>query len=337
MTGFLQGKSLKIIGLILGFLLFAGSFGASIILGATEISWQTAVEAFTRYDASSNEHIIIQTTRTPRALIAAAVGASLAVAGILMQALTRNPLASPDIFGVNAGAAFFVVLAATVLSVSSLTQYMWSSFFGAGVGALAVYFLGSIGRDGLTPIKIILAGAAITALFSSFTQGMLVIDEQGLDQVMFWLTGSVAGRTLEMFTSVFPYMAVAWGAALVVAGQINLFTLGEDVAKGLGQRTVMVKILMAVIVVLLAGSSVAVAGPIGFIGIVIPHIARFLVGIDYRWAIPYCALLGAVLLLLADITARFLLQPEEVPVGVMTALIGTPFFIYLARRGFSKQ
>jgi iron complex transport system permease protein len=334
---FLSSKALKISGLIFISFILVLSIFSSIVFGTTDISWKTAIEAYTQYDETSNDHIIIKTTRTPRALIAAAIGASLAIAGALMQALTRNPLASPSILGVNAGAASFVVFAITVLSISSLTHLMWIAFLGAGIGALTVYFLGSIGRDGLTPIKIILAGAAMTALFSSFTQGMLVLNEKGLDEVLFWLTGSVAGRSLEMLMDVLPYMALSWIGSLLMARHINLFSIGEDVAKGLGQRTVMIKIAAGIIIVLLAGSSVAVAGPIGFVGIIIPHIARFFVGVDYRWIIPFCALLGAILLLLADIAARFVIMPEEIPVGVMTALIGTPFFIYIARRGLSSS
>jgi iron complex transport system permease protein len=254
-----------------------------------------------------------------------------------MQALTRNPLASPGIFGINAGAVFFVVLAMSFFSISSLTQYMWMAFIGSGVAAVMVYFLGSLGRDGLSPIKIVLAGAAITALFVSLTQGLLVITEQNLEGVLFWLAGSVAGRTLEMLEPILPFMAVAWAVALFLGHPVNILTSGEDVAKGLGQQTILVKTLMALVIVILAGGSVAVGGSIGFIGLIVPHIVRGLVGINYRWIIPYCAFMGASLLLLADVTARFLIRPQEVPIGVMTALIGTPFFISITRRGFSKE
>lgn len=335
MNFMLQGNFIKMVVLLIGIALLLVSMVFSIVFGFTDISWKSAIEAYTNYDPASNEQIIIRTTRTPRALIAAAIGASLAIAGALMQALTRNPLASPSVLGINAGAASFVVFAVTILSISSLSQLMWIAFLGAGIGAVAVYFLGSLGRDGLTPLKIILAGAAMTALFSAFTQGMLVLNERGLDQVLFWLTGSVAGRTLEMLSAVLPYLAFGWITAMILSRQINLFVMGEDVAKGLGQRTVLLKILTGIIIVLLAGSAVAVAGPIGFIGIIIPHIVRYLVGMDYRWIIPYCAVMGGILLVTADIVARFVIMPAEVPVGVMTAIVGTPFFIYIARRGFN--
>ncbi|WP_459844329.1 FecCD family ABC transporter permease [Halanaerocella petrolearia] len=304
---------------------------ASVIFGVTDISLKTVIKAYTDF-TGSNKEIIIKTTRVPRALIATFVGGSLAIAGALMQALTKNPLASPGIFGVNAGASFFVVLGISFLSVSSLGQLSILAFLGAAISAGIVYALGSVGRDGLTPLKLTLAGAAITALFSSFTQGMLVLNEKALDSVLFWLTGSVAGRDLNLLLSVLPYILVGWIAAFVIAKAINILVMGEDIAKGLGQKTALVKLMAGVIIVLLAGSSVAVAGPIGFIGIIIPHLARFLVGRDYRWLLPYSALLGAILLLLADIGARYIIMPQEVPVGVMTAFIGTPFFIYIARR-----
>ncbi|MED4601948.1 iron ABC transporter permease [Paenibacillus validus] len=337
MNPLLHQTPLRALGLVFGFFILMISFILSIVLGTTEISFLTAVESFTHYDMSSNEHVIIQTTRFPRAIFAALIGGNLAVAGALMQALTRNPLASPSIFGINSGAVFFVILALTFFPVSSLDQLVWVAFLGAGIGALTVYFLGSLGRDGLTPLKIVLAGAAMTALFTSFTQGMLVVNEASLQNVLFWLAGSVAGKSAEGLIPVLPYMVFAGITALVLAQPVNILTSGEDVAKGLGQRTGLVKISIAVAVILLAGSSVAVAGSIGFVGLVIPHIARFLVGIDYRWVIPYSAVLGAILLLLADIIARFVIMPGEIPIGVMTALIGVPFFIYTARKGFRSK
>jgi iron complex transport system permease protein len=336
MGNILPSNISKSMGILVGCLLLMVCLFSSIVFGATKISWHSVIDTYTHYDESSTEQIIIKTSRTPRAFIAAAIGASLAIAGVLIQALTRNPLAEPNILGINYGASFFVVFAVTALSVSSMTTLMWVSFLGASIGAMAVYFLGSIGRDGLTPMKIILSGAAISALFSSFTQGMLVLDEQGLNAVLFWLSGSVAGRTMDMLVAVLPYMVVSWIAALLIARHINLLMLGEDTAKGLGQRTIVVKVSAGIIICLLAGGSVAIAGPIGFIGIVIPHVARFFAGMDYRWIIPYSALLGAILVLLADIAARFIVRPEELPVGVMTAMIGIPFFIYIARKGLEK-
>ncbi|QKI83678.1 FecCD family ABC transporter permease [Kroppenstedtia eburnea] len=309
---------------------------SSMVYGYTDTGWHTAWEAFTDYNGS-NEHIVIQHVRLPRSLIAAVVGASLAVAGALMQALTKNPLASPSIFGIQAGAGFFIVVSFSFFSVSSIQGFTWIAFAGAGVAAFIVYFIGSLGRDGLTPIKLTLAGAAVAALFSSLTQGLLVTNEAALDQVLFWLAGSVQGRKLSSLTAVLPYIAMAGIICAVLAPKINILTMGEEVARSLGLKTGLVKLFAGLAVILLAGGAVAVAGPIGFIGIVIPHVARFVAGNDYRWILPYCAVLGGILLVAADIAARYVVMPEEVPVGVMTAIIGTPFFIYIARRGFQTR
>jgi iron complex transport system permease protein len=324
------------IGLVGAILLLLFFISASIVFGYTNTSWDTALAAFANFDGS-NEHIIIQSVRLPRALIAAAVGASLAIAGVLMQTLTKNPLASPGIFGVNAGAGFAVVVAVTMFSVSSLQAFAWISFFGAALAAISVYVIGSGGREGLTPMKLTLAGAAMTAMFSSFTQGLLVLDEAALEQVLYWLAGSVQGRKLETLISVLPYLAIGWLAAILISSKMNVLSMGEDLAKGLGLNTGLVKLGTGVIIVLLSGGAVAVAGPIGFIGIVIPHLTRAVVGIDHRWVIPFSALFGGILLLAADIAARYVLMPQEIPVGVMTAMIGTPFFIYIARKGFNGR
>jgi iron complex transport system permease protein len=332
----LKSTPLKWLGVITAILLMLLLMCASVIYGYTDTSWRTAIESYTNYNGS-NEHIIIQTVRFPRALIASAVGASLAIAGVLMQTLTKNPLASPGIFGINAGAGFAVVVAITLFSVTDLQAFNGLAFLGAAVAAVSVYAIGSFGREGLTPMKLTLAGAAMSAMFSSFTQGLLVVDEAALEQVLFWLAGSVQGRKLETLFSVLPYIGVGWVGAVLISGKMNILSMGEDVAKGLGLNTGLVKLAIGVIVILLAGGSVAVAGPIGFVGIVVPHITRSIIGIDHRWVIPLSGILGAILLLAADIAARYVLMPSEVPVGVMTAVIGTPFFIFIARRGFNGR
>ncbi|PTX60760.1 iron complex transport system permease protein [Melghirimyces profundicolus] len=339
-------------GLTAGVLLLLTAFIGSIKLGLTRVDWQTLLEAFRTPDPTK-EQLVVRSTRLPRALIAVSVGSSLAMAGALMQALTRNPLASPGIFGINAGAAFFVVAASAFFSVSSFQAYTWIAFFGAAISSLVVYGLGSTGRSGLTPLKLTLAGAAITAFFATLTQGVLVTNESTLDEVLFWLSGSIVGRDLSALAQVLPFMAVAWILTLGIARPITTLMMGDSVARGLGQRTGWVKFFASLCVVLLAGSAVAVAGPIGMAGLVVPHVARYLVGNDYRWMLPYCAVLGGAFLLLADIGARYLIMPggpvvellsgtgarvlaDEVPVGVITALIGVPFFITIARRSVSE-
>lgn len=323
---------LKAAGLLLGLVLLLFCFIASVRFGFTTVKWSDLTAALTDYDESSMEQVVVMTTRVPRALIAAAIGASLAMAGAIMQAVTRNPLASPSVMGINAGASAGIVAAITIFKVTQMSMLIWISFGGAAFAAAAVYMLGSLGRDGLSPLKIIMAGSAMTALFASFTQGMLVHNESGLQDVMFWLAGSIAGRDLQTLLAVLPYMGAGWLAALLLSRQLNVIAMGDEAAKGLGQRTGLIKLAAGIIVVVLAGGAVSVAGPIGLIGIVIPHIARYVCGQDYRWLLPYSALFGAILLLLADVVARFVILPEEVPVGIMTAAVGAPFFIYIARK-----
>ena len=193
--------------------------------------------------------------------------------------VNENPLASPDFIGLNSGAAFFIVVAIVIFfRDTSLSVFTWIAFLGAAVAAVLVFASSSLGKEGTTPLKLTLAGVAISALFSSLTQGLLVLNEKALEEVLFWLAGSVQGRKLEILQSVFPYLLVGWVVSIMMAGKVNTLMMGEDVAKGLGQRTILMKSFVLLIIVLLSGGSVAVAGPIGFIGIVTPHFARFLVG-----------------------------------------------------------
>jgi iron complex transport system permease protein len=326
----LRSRYALLLVLVAGLGLLALSLLASVRFGAARIGTADVIGAFTDY-GGSEEDLIVRTLRVPRALIAGLVGASLGVAGGIMQGLTRNPLAEPGILGVNAGAALAVVGAVFFLGVSSLSTYALFAFAGAGAAAAVVYGLGSMGRGGMTPMKVTVAGAAMAALLSSLTTAMLILSQQTLDEIRFWLAGSVAGRDLELLLQVLPYIAIGLLLAFSLGRQITTLNLGEDVAVGLGQRTAWIKALAAVVVVLLAGSAVAVAGPIGFVGLVVPHLARFVVGVDYRWILPYSAILGAILLVGADVAARLVVRPQELPVGVMTALLGAPFFIYLAR------
>jgi iron complex transport system permease protein len=335
MSGF-KSHHCKLIFLVAMLLLLLFTFFLSIVVGPTSITFEQVIASFYHYDDTVTEHIIVRHDRLPRAIIAIVIGAALAIAGSLMQALTRNPLASPSIFGINTGAVFFVVIAIVFFSVHSLVHLMWFAFIGAAISATLVYFLGSLGRDGLTPVKIVLAGAAISALFHSYTQAVLVMNEAGLQDVLFWLAGSVSGRTLDMLLPVLPFMFLAALVALFMGRAINLLITGDEVAKGMGQNVGAVKLIMGVIVVVLAGSSVAVAGSIGFVGLVVPHLTRAVTGNDYRWQIPMAALIGAILLLTADVIARIVIMPQEVPIGVVTAVIGAPFFIYISRRGLTK-
>ena len=303
----------------------------SITLGAADIDANIVFDALFRYDNTQFNRLIIQTVRLPRVLAGALVGAALAVAGAIMQGLTRNPLADSGILGINAGAAFAVVLAAWTLGNPPLSTYAVAALTGAAVAAVLVYGLGSVGRGGATPLRLTLAGVILTAFVSAMTTAILIRDQETLDQIRFWTAGSLAGREMPLVIQTVPIIFAGIIGSLLISRQITTISLGEDVAKGLGQNTLVVKIIAAVMVVLLAGGAVSLAGPIGFVGLIIPHIARFVAGVDYRWIIPYSAVLGAVMVTVADVAARIVLRPQELPVGIMMAIVGAPFFIYLAR------
>ncbi|HEY9890091.1 MAG TPA: iron ABC transporter permease [Candidatus Obscuribacterales bacterium] len=321
------------LGLVLGSGILLGCLLGSILLGAADIQPGTVWQALFQFDGST-EHLIIRTVRIPRALLAVVVGAALAVAGAITQGLTRNPLAAPDILGIDMGAALAMVLA--VFIGGNGGSYVGFAFAGAAIAATSVYCLGSLGRSGLTPLKLVIAGAALWYLLSSLTYGILILSQRTLDEIRFWLAGSLAGQDLSSLLPVLPYIAVGLTGSLALGRQLTLLSLGEDVAQGLGMQTAWVKVVAAVVVVLLAGSAIALAGPIGFVGLVVPHVVRFGVGVDYRWILPYAMLAGGILLSIADIAARMVIRPQELPVGIMTALVGAPFFIYLARSRFRR-
>ncbi|MBD2165575.1 iron ABC transporter permease [Calothrix membranacea FACHB-236] len=322
-------------GLILGILILLTCLVYSVTLGAAEIPIKKILESFILFDGSY-EHLVIQTVRLPRSLIALLVGSALAVSGALMQGLTRNPLADPGILGIESGAALAVVTTIFVFGSPSLSVLTIVAFLGAGVTAMLVYILGSLGKGGATPLNLTVAGAALTALISSVMTGILIVSQRTLEEIRFWLAGSLAGRDINILLSALPFVVIGLVVAFALGRQITTMSLGEDIAKGLGQQTGWVKIATAIAVVLLAGSSVSLAGPVGFIGLVVPHIVRFFIKADYRWILPYSAIVGATLLLVADVAARVLLKPQELPVGVMTALIGAPFFVYLAKSKVKK-
>lgn len=331
---FQQPYSLSV-GLSLGVILLIFFLVYSVTLGAREIPLRTIVESFV-VSQDSFDHLVIQTVRLPRSLIAVFVGAALAVSGALMQGLTRNPLAETGILGIEAGGALAVVISLFLFGSSSLTVYAGVAFLGAAIAAVLVYGLGTLGRGGATPLNLTVAGAAMTALISSITTAILIVSQRTLEEIRFWLAGSLAGRDFDLFLQILPFLTAGLLLAFLLGRQITTISLGEDVATSLGQQTLWIKILTATSVVLLAGSSVAIAGPIGFVGLVVPHMVRFFIKTDYRWILPYSAVFGAILLLVSDIAARVLLKPQELPVGVMTAIVGAPFFVYLAKSKVKK-
>ncbi|MHA7966926.1 FecCD family ABC transporter permease [Paenibacillus sp. CAU 1782] len=304
---------------------------ASMALGIVRIPLRSVAEGLFFFNGSQ-EHLIVRGVRLPRAVIAAAVGACLAVAGCLMQGLTRNGLAGPELFGVNYGAALAAVISSFIFQTSSLEVFAASALVGAGAAGAGLLLLGSVGSGRWTPIRLVLAGATLNLLLASLMQGILILNNQSLDTMRYWLAGALTGRDMELFKIALPFMAAGLVGAFALGGHMNVLRLGDEAAQGLGQRVKGIKALCIIAIVLLAGGAVAIAGPIGFVGLAVPHLARALAGSDYRWALPYSALLGALLLLAADIGARFVLPGQEIPVGVVTAFVGAPFLLYLVRQ-----
>lgn len=300
----------------------------SISVGSRNIPLGVVWDAITA-PADIDEHYVIWDLRIPRTLVAVVVGAALGVAGALIQALTRNPLADPGILGVSAGASFAVAIGVGVFSVESMSGEIWFAFVGALLATLAVYAIGSVGGD---PLRMVLAGVALGAVLSGLTGAMTLLNPQSFDKMRGWGAGSVVGRSLETVAPVLPFFAIGLVIALLVARLLNAVALGEDLARALGAQVVRTRVLTIVAVTLLAGGATAVAGPIGFVGLMVPHVARWIVGPDQRWIFAYTVVLAPILLLTADIFGRIIMRPAEIPVGIVTAFVGAPVLIALIRR-----
>ena len=289
-------------------------------------------DAVVAFDPQSQNHLIIRSLRLPRTVIGLAVGAALGLAGTVMQGLTRNPLADPGILGVNAGAAVAVVLAISLLGLGSPAAWMGFAMVGALGASVLVYVLGSRGGGGATPVKLALAGAATAALLTAVTSAIVLLDAMALDQYRFWVVGSLTGRDVGLLAAVSPFLLVGAVLAMGLGRTLNALSLGDDVASSLGQEVGVARVAGVTAVTLLVGAAVSVAGPIGFVGLVVPHVARAIVGADYRWILAYSAVLAPVLLLGADVIGRLVVRPGELQVGIVTALVGAPFFVALVRR-----
>lgn len=312
-------------------LMLLGGIFLSISIGAKSISLSTIWEALVQYNPSNGQHIIVRTLRMPRVIVALVVGASFAVSGALMQAITRNPMASPSILGINAGAALGLAIAMVVLPSASFNETVLFSFAGAAVAFLFIFGMTSISKTGSSPLRLALVGTAITALFNAFSQAIAVYFNIS-QELTFWNAGGVSGVRPEQALLILPWTFIGLLLALSIARSVTLLSLGEEVAVGLGGKTRYIKIIACIAVLILTGSSVAIVGPIGFVGLVVPHAVKFVVGVDYRKVIPFSMLVGALLVLIADIISRSINPPFETPIGAITALIGVPFFIYLATR-----
>jgi ferric enterobactin transport system permease protein len=265
------------------------------------------------------------------------VGASLGVAGALIQGHTRNPLADPGILGVNAGAALAVVSTFAVFGSISMFATTVAAFLGAVSATIIVFGLGRINGGNASPLTLTLSGAALSAVLNSITTGLILAEEANLDRMRFWTVGSVAGRGLDVFWGVLPFAVLGIVLAFASAPALNLLNLGDDVAQSLGVRTDRARLFGMVLISLLAGAATAMAGPVGFIGLIVPHLVRAITGPDYRWILPYSALLGATLMVLADVIGRIIARPGELPVGIVVAFIGAPLFFVLVfhRKGLA--
>jgi iron complex transport system permease protein len=325
-------RSARTAGLVALGVAVAVAGATSLAIGARSLPLGSVWGALTSFDGGSEAEVIVRQLRVPRTLLALAVGAALGLAGAVMQGVTRNPLADPGLLGINAGAATGVVFGLSVLGISSVLGTVWLALAGAAVAGVLVYGIGSAGRGGATPVKLAIAGAALSALLASITAGLLILDSATLDRYRFWAVGSVSGRELTVLAAVAPFLIVGAVLALTSGRALDSMALGDDVARALGQKVVLARLLAATSMVLLCGAATAAAGPIWFVGLVVPHLARGITGATHRWLLPYAALIGAILLTAADVIGRIVARPGELEVGIVTAFIGGPVFIAFVRR-----
>ena len=319
-------------GLVVLTLLLGGVLVLSITVGARPIAIGDIWNAFFAFDPGQTTHRIILDLRVPRTLVGLLVGAALGLSGAILQGATRNPLADPGILGINAGATLCVVLGISFLGITQLSHYVWLAFLGAGLATVLVYLIASLGREGATPVKLALAGAAVTAALTSVTSGVLITNVETLDQIRFWQVGALTGRTTEILVQVAPFILAGIVLALSTSRILDGLAMGDDVARGLGLNVQGSRAIVGLAAVILAGAATAAAGPIAFIGLTVPHVARALTGPNHRWLLPYSMVLAPIMLIGADIVGRIIVPPGELQVGIVTAALGAPFFIALVRR-----
>jgi iron complex transport system permease protein len=322
-SGRRRGASAAVVVLVL--VLLTASC-ASMLVGARMIPLAAVLDSTHRLHG-------IADVRVSRTLLGLAVGAALGLVGGLMQGLTRNPLADPGILGINAGASLAMVLAISMFDFSDLRTYVWFGFAGAAVAMVLVHLVAALGRDGATPMKIAIAGAALTAAVTSWTQAVLLTDGQTIEAFRLWSVGTIGGRDTDVLMVGLPFLVAGAALGLASIGSLNALALGDDLARGLGRRLAVDRLVIGVAIVLLAGAATAMAGPIAFVGLVVPHAVRAVVGPDYRRVLPLSMGFGAALVLVADVVGRVVLPPSEVQVGIMTAIVGAPFLLLLIRRG----
>ncbi len=303
----------------------------SIAIGSRSIPLDQVLRVLIHRDDGDVE-AIVWGLRVPRTLLGLLAGAALGLAGTIMQTLTRNPLADPGLLGVSAGATLAVVLSVSAFGLTSLYGYIWFAFAGAMAASVLVYLLGATGRSGATPVKLALAGVGVTALLGSLTSAIALTDPGALDRYRYWSAGSIAGRDGSLVAQAAPFILAGVVLALTLAPGLNSLALGDDVAAALGRRVGLIRLQGAVAVTVLTGGAVAVAGPLVFIGLVVPHATRMIAGTDHRWLLPTSMVLASCLILAADVTGRVVARPQEINVGIIVAFLGAPFFVMLVRR-----
>ena len=319
-------------GFVVGAVLLVALSVLSLMVGARTILPADVVSALLHYSRTDADSLVVVDSRLPRTLLGIVAGVGLGLAGAVMQGLSRNPLADPGILGVNFGASLAVVVAIAVVGVTAPSGYLWFAFAGAALASAVVYAVSSLGREGATPVKLAIAGAAVSAALGSLITAIELTSRASLSAMRFWQVGSLAGRGFEVLWQVLPTLTVGVVIALALGRLLNGLALGDDVARGLGQRVGITRALCGVAIVLLCGSATAAVGPIAFAGLIVPHIARRVVGGDYRWVLAYSALIAPSLLLACDILGRVIAPPGELQVGVVLAFVGAPAFIALVRR-----
>ncbi len=330
-----QRKYTYISTFIFSILFILGLSILSILFGASDISFRDILAAIFQFDADQSSHIILHELRIPRALALILVGAALGVSGGMMQGITQNALASPSLLGISAGASFFVALTYSIFNQPSFYLIIGAALIGAALGTLFVFGLSSISRGGEKQIKLVLAGSAISALLSSLSTTLSI--KFGIAKnLSYWFVGGVHGIQKMHLRIAIPFILGGLILAMFLSKSISILSLGDEVAKGLGQNTTRVRLLSILAILLMTGTAVSISGMIGFVGLVIPHIVRMLFSSDYKIILPFSATFGAILLLAADTLGRLVNKPFETPVGVITAIIGLPFFMYLARKEGGK-
>ncbi|HDR7805753.1 TPA: iron ABC transporter permease [Bacillus cereus] len=302
----------------------------SILYGAKSIEAETVWNALFHFDSSDVNHNIIITSRLPRVVAALLVGAFLAISGALMQGMTRNYLASPSIMGVTDGAAFVITLCMIFLPGMSSIGMVVCSMIGSALGAGIVFGFGSLLQNGLSPVRLAIIGTVIGTFLSSVSAAMASYFQIS-QNVSFWFNAKLDQVDPNIIKITIPFGIIGIILALLISKSITILSLGEEVSINLGQRTKLVKAMAILSVIFLTGTAVALVGKIGFVGLIIPHITRFIIGVDYKWILPCSGVIGGVFLALCDVLSRFVNYPFETPIGVVTSLIGIPFFLYLIR------